>query len=204
MTKRNTIRITAIIGAAMISALFYFMFPDPALGQTIEPESDAPYDRAAQYGGWIDADGDCVNTRHEVLALESLAPVVWSDNGCRVLRGLWFDLYTGKTFVDPGRLDIDHVVPLMEAHQSGAWAWTQEQRVRFVNDLDNPGHLIAVSASANRSKGARDPADWMPPLQEARCVYAAAWLSVKEAYNLSIDPAEEQAFRHLIVECGDG
>jgi len=40
-------------------------------GITIAPEVDAPYNRPSMYGSWRDDDGDCQNTRHEVLAAES-------------------------------------------------------------------------------------------------------------------------------------
>ena len=136
---------------------------DEFRGVKIAPEAVVKYDRAKDYGGWIDADGDGINTRHEVLIEESLAPVQMSTDGKSVESGLWFDPYTAKTFIlprDGGRtlIDIDHMVPLKEAHQSGAYKWTKKKRSDYANDLDNPGHLIAVDSSANRSKSDKDPA----------------------------------------------
>ncbi len=64
------------------------------------------------YGDCRDADGDHLNTRNEVLATESLIPVTLDDQGRKVTSGLWFDPYTGLTFIDPGDIDIDHLVPL--------------------------------------------------------------------------------------------
>ena len=81
------------------------------------------YDRGA-FGGWWDADGDCLNTRQEVLLAESLVTATVID--CRVVSGLWFDPFTGQTFVDPGELDVDHLVPLKEAFISGASEWYQQ------------------------------------------------------------------------------
>ena len=152
------------------------------------------YDRG-DYGGWVDSDGDCLNTRHEALAAESLVPPLFQD--CKVVKGLWFDPYTGLTFTDPRRLDVDHLVPLAEAHRSGAASWSHERKVAYANDLDNPGHLIAVQAGANRSKGAKDPAQWLPSNWRFHCAYAIAWTAVKVKWELSIDPAEALALESL-------
>ena len=148
-----------------------------------------PYDRDL-YKHWIDADRDCQDTRQEVLISESLQPVVLDDRGCRVVSGEWLDLYTGQTFTDPSKLDIDHFIPLSEAHRSGADTWTPEQRQSFANDLMNEHSLIAVSASANRSKGDRDPANWLPPDESFQCEYIKRWVAVKEHFNLRMDATE--------------
>ena len=174
--------------ALIALAAFVWLLTFPAAGQT--PEVNAPYDRAAQYGGWIDADRDCMNTRHEVLAQESLIPPVFSEDGCKVVAGLWYGLYTGRTFTNPRDLDIDHLVPLKEAHQSGAYAWDRQTRRAYANDLDNPGHLIAVESRANRRKGARDPAEWLPPNEAFHCAYVRAWVAVKRKWGLTMDAVE--------------
>ena len=81
-----------------------------------------PYDRK-DYRHWIDADGDCQNTRHEVLLEESLELVTYKDQGnCKVATGLWRGPYTGELIRDASKLDIDHLVPLKEAHESGGFA----------------------------------------------------------------------------------
>jgi hypothetical protein len=85
-------------------------------------------------------------------------------------------------------LDIDHLVPLSEAWKSGAWAWSAEQRQAFANDVYEPRALIAVSLGQNRSKGDKDPAQWLPP--KGVCTYIADWISIKARYQLSVDPIE--------------
>ena len=70
----------------------------------------SPYDRRL-YEHWIDADGDCQNTRQEVLIAESLEPVTLDSSGCHVESGRWLDSFTGQEFSDPANLDIDHMVP---------------------------------------------------------------------------------------------
>ena len=86
------------------------------------PQAD--YDRDDWGSGWSDADSDCINTRHEVLILESLIDAEMDPSGCKVINGQWFDAFTGTYVDDPGSLDIDHFVPLANAHASGGWAWS--------------------------------------------------------------------------------
>ena len=192
--------------AAFLTLLLAIAAPvaqaDPLEGITIVPEVDAPYNRDAMYGRWRDADDDCQNTRHEVLAVESLIPITMDNDGCAVTAGLWFDAYTGLTFTDPGDVDIDHLVPLKEAHQSGAHAWDNDRRRRYTNDLGNPGHLIAVDDGTNQSKGHKDPAEWLPPNEEFRCAYVLAWLEVKRTWQLSVDEDEAEAIRNVLAGCG--
>jgi hypothetical protein len=105
------------------------------------------------------------------------------------------------TTTDASSFDIDHFVPLKEAWDSGAHAWDSGTRQRFANDLDYAGSLIAVSASSNRSKGASDPAEWLPPNRSYRCVYLVTWVEVKLRWNLSADPGEIAAIRSAGSGC---
>ena len=125
--------------------------------------ADIPgYDRD-EWRHWNDVDRDCQNARHEVLIEESTTPVTFkSDERCRVATGNWTGPYTATEVDDPSRLDIDHMVPLANAHRSGGWAWDRDRKAAFANDLEFPGHLIATTAKANRAKGADGPEDWRP------------------------------------------
>lgn len=143
-----------------------------------------------------------MDTRDEVLAAESLVEPTLSPDGCDVVRGRWRGFYTGRVFTDPGDLDIDHLVPLAEAHESGAAAWPTTRKRRYANDLEHPHALIAVEAGANRSKGADDPADWMPPDPEAHCEYVARWITVKDAWGLDMDSQERRALTQYRTRCG--
>ena len=174
--------------------------PQPA-PVTPTPSPAVPYDRDL-YGSWIDADGDCQNTRQEVLIAESLIPVRFDSRGCRVVSGRWLDPFTAQTFTNPSDLDIDHFIPLAEAHRSGADRWPPELRRQFANDLSWPGGLIAVSASANRSKGARDPAGWMPPNESFHCEYVKNWIITKAYWGLSMDDAEKRTVYSILGQCG--
>ena len=158
------------------------------------------YDRS-QFGGWIDVDGDCQNTRHEVLIEESRIPVTFkTSRQCIVISGEWHDPYTGRVFTNPSLLDVDHVVPLKEAFLSGAKAWSRQEKILFANDLQNTDHLIAVYRGANRSKGARDPARWLPPNQAYHREYVTIWLEIKKAWGLSLDPEEAKVIQRILQE----
>jgi hypothetical protein len=161
-----------------------------------------PYDRQKDFGGWIDADHDCQDTRAEVLITESQIPVQYSDaRHCRVTAGRWTDEYTSQVITNARALDIDHVVPLEAAWRSGAWQWTQAQRTSYANDLQDPEHLLAVSASANRSKGSQGPDSWQPPLRSDGCRYATAWVDIKTRWHLSVTAHEESALTTMLRTC---
>ena len=152
-----------------------------------------------EYGRWRDVDRDCQNTRHEILISSSTNPVKFkTEKQCLVVSGTWFDPYTSKNFKKAKKIDIDHVVPLKEAHISGASGWTKEKKRQFSNDEEN---LLAVSRSANRSKGAKDPAQWMPKNEAFHCEYIKRWVAVKEKYILYMDRKEQQKVNRVLEGC---
>ena len=158
------------------------------------------YDRR-DWKHWVDADRDCQSTRQEVLLAEAIGAVALARDGCTVVSGRWLDPYTGETFTDPRKLDVDHLVPLKNAHESGGWAWDAETRKRYANDLDDPDHLVAVSARANRAKGAKGPDEWMPPNRAYHCAYLRAWLDVKSRWGLWMRPAEARVIFEGLEAC---
>lgn len=153
---------------------------------------------------WIDANGDCQNTRTEVLIAESkVTPTFTSSSRCSVARGRWVSWYDNATWTIPSDVDIDHVVALKEAWESGARSWTSTNRTRFANDLGHPWSLDAVTDNVNSSKGDRDPAQWLPPLTSARCGYAIHWVTVKYRWRLSVDTAERNKLLSILSgSCG--
>ena len=153
-----------------------------------------------QFRHWVDADGDGCDTRDEVLIAESLDPVTVGSS-CSLSGGRWYSYYDRRTWTDRGRIDIDHLVPLAEAWDSGARTWTAGTRERYANDLGDPRTLIGVTDSVNQSKGDQDPAEWTP--QYGTCRYVRQWVAVKHRWRLSVNRAERRTLRSLSSGCGN-
>lgn len=165
----------------------------------VEPENRSGYDREL-FEHWIDADGDGCDTRREVLIQESLTPVTVGA-GCDISGGTWISLYDGFTSSEPSDFDIDHMVPLAEAWDSGASSWSDSRRRDFANDLGSSYSLIAVSSSSNRSKSDGDPSDWLPSDSAYVCEYLQQWVSVKQQWDLSVDEAEARKLDDVLASC---
>jgi hypothetical protein len=165
----------------------------------VAPEDRTGYERSL-FVLWIDADGDGCDTRREVLIAEAIvAPTVGAR--CSLTGGRWLSAYDGLTFTDIADLQIDHVVALAEAWDSGASAWTPTRREDYANDLGEPWPLIAVSAASNQSKSDKDPADWLPPARADECPFVSAWIATKARWNLAVDPRERDALVGDIADC---
>ena len=172
-----------------------------AEGGEVKP---APYDRTL-WRHWVDQDHDCQDTRNEVLIAESLEPVEYADDrGCKVAKGKWLCPYTGKVITDPGLLDVDHMVPLRNAHNSGGLLWSESQRRAYANDLSVPEHLVAVDRGSNRAKGARGPEEWLPESPDHRCEYVSNWVEIKSRWRLGQTLVELAAIETALGSCRRG
>jgi hypothetical protein len=167
----------------------------------LEAEDRTGYKRTL-FRHWVDADGDGCDTRKEVLKAEAIvAPT--QGSGCVLTGGEWYSPYDDAYFADAGKLDIDHLVPLAEAWDSGASSWTAADRQAYANDLGDSRDLIAVSARSNRSKADQDPSTWLPPAAGYRCAYVTDWIADKTRWGLSIDTAERAALEQDLANCPD-
>jgi hypothetical protein len=167
----------------------------------ITDEDRTGYDRDL-FRHWIDEDGDGCSTRAEVLIAEAVeAPLV--GPGCKLTGGSWESYYDEITVDNARSLDIDHMVPLAEAWDSGASTWSAKKRERYANDLGSERSLVAVTARSNRQKSDQDPADWWVPAASASCQYLADWVSTKIRWGLAADPSEEAALSAYAGECPD-
>jgi Protein of unknown function (DUF1524) len=142
------------------------------------------------------------DTRDDILRRD-LSDVVPST-GCAVLSGVLHDPYTGKNIQfnrDEGTdvlVQIDHVVPLLDAWETGAQEWDQAKRVQFAND---PLDLLAVSGKANRKKKAGDVATWLPSNKDFRCDYVTRVVKVKAKYGLWMIQAEHDEALRILTKC---
>nr|WP_245726859.1 HNH endonuclease family protein [Streptomyces longwoodensis] len=167
----------------------------------IAQENRTGYQRTA-FKHWVDADRDGCNTRAEVLKAEA---VVAPEQGarCALSGGEWYSPYDDRYINGPSGLDIDHLVPLAEAWDSGASAWSPAEREAYANDLGDDRALIAVSAASNRSKADQDPSTWLPPAAGYRCQYATDWIADKTRWGLSIDITEHGTLADALAGCPD-
>ena len=150
----------------------------------------------ADFGYGSDLDGDCVDTRHEVLQEEAVSYVM---SGCSVVSGEWYDPFTGQTFFDPTDLEVDHVVALSDAWYSGAWSFGADAKRRLGNDVDN---LNAIRSAENQAKGNLGPALYTPSNGAHACEYVRQYSSVKVKWNLSITRADYEASASTLADCG--
>ena len=156
------------------------------------------YNRS-QYKHWSDLDGNGCSTREDVLIAESRTNAQVDAYGCKVIAGDWYSPYDNKFYSDPADIDIDHVVALKEAHDSGAWAWSAGKREQYANDLSDGRHLIAVKDSENQSKSDKDPSNWIPKNKAYLCTYLADWVAIKARWGLSMDTSEWGRIKNLLT-----
>lgn len=158
------------------------------------------YDRDLFGQRWADIDRNGCDQRNDALRAGAVDVTTKpGTHGCVVLEATIQDPYTGTTidFVKgENTVDIDHVVPLSRAWQQGASSWPEERREEFAN---TSGNLLAVDASANRSKGDRGPEEWMP--DAGRCGYVIQWIDVKTEFELSVSAEEKSVLEDELDEC---
>jgi hypothetical protein len=149
-----------------------------------------------------DDPADGCNTRAEVLIHEAVTPPA-VGSGCRLTGGAWESYYDDTVVTSASGLDIDHMVPLAEAWDSGASTWTPQRRERYANDQGAEESLVAVTARSNRSKADQDPAEWLPPAADAHCRYVAEWVGTKLRWGLTADEPEKAALQSVATACPD-
>lgn len=166
-------------------------------------ESLPDYSRDEFGTAWSDVDHNSCDTRNDVLARD-LENIELDADGCKVLTGTLADPYSGEQIdfqrgTDTSSLvQIDHVVALADAWESGAWEWDAATRLAFAND---PANLLAVSGSLNQEKGAGAADEWLPPNQDFQCEYVSAQVEVKTKYALSVTQSERDAMAQVIAGC---
>ena len=160
----------------------------------------------AQFGqAWADVDRNGCDTRNDMLKRD-LTNIVYKvkTRDCVVLSGVLVDRYSGETInfvrgnVTSMEVQIDHVVALSNAWQTGAFKLTVLQRTALAND---PMNLFAVKGRLNSQKGDGDTATWLPPLKSFRCSYVAQQIAVKAKYSLWVTASEKEAMARILTAC---
>jgi hypothetical protein len=165
----------------------------------IAPDVREGYARS-KFKHWSDLDKNGCNTRNDVIIQEALVkPKV--DKGCKIVKdtGKWYSAYDGATVTNFSALDVDHMVPLAEAWDSGAKAWDDAKRQVYANDMGDINSLIAVTAATNRSKSDQDPAEWLPAKDV--CTYVKNWVHVKVRWSLTVDEKELKVLKDTNAKC---
>ena len=171
---------------------------------SLEVKGRAPktgYSRA-QFPHWSDLDRNGCDARNDILKRD-LTEVVFKvgTRDCKVLSGVLLDPFSNKvlTFTSvKSAVDIDHVVALSNAWQTGAAFFDRNIRSQIAND---PLNLLAVDAKLNRQKGDGDAATWLPPNKAFRCEYVSRQVSVKAKYALWVTPPEKEAILRVLSNC---
>lgn len=162
------------------------------------PKTD--YARTQFGNGWQRV-GGC--DLRNIILRRDLQDVVTNEK-CQVMSGLLDDPYTGKTIQfqrgesTSADVQIDHVVALSDAWQTGAQLISSEKRVSFAND---PLNLLAVDGKTNQQKSDGNAASWLPPNKSFRCQYVARQIAVKSAYQLWVVMAEYDAMKNVLDTC---
>ena len=155
----------------------------------VAPENPRGYKRSL-FKHWRDIDGDGCDSREQVLKRDAIGLPQVDPFRCFVIEADWVSPYDGVKTSDRTAVEIDHVVALKEAWDSGAFAWSEAQRIAYANDTSDSRTLLAVSETSNQSKGEKDPSNWLPALRAYQCTYIANWISVKARWGLSMDQSE--------------
>ena len=105
--------------------------------------------------------------------------------------------YTGRCFATARETDIEHIVPLSEAHDSGLCSGSAATKARFARDVLN---VTLASPRVNRyEKGAKDAAEWQP--RRNACWFVNRRLEVRRKYGLNIDSREVVAIERRLAGC---
>lgn len=177
-----------------------------ALLATLPIKGRAPktgYQRTADFGAaWLDVDHNGCDTRNDILARDLLTAA--KSGSCRVVSGSFVEPYTGKpmNFVrgesTSSLIQIDHLVALSDAWQTGAQQLSQTERISLAND---PINLLAVDGRSNMQKSDGDAATWLPANKSFRCAYVTRQVSVKATYGLWVTQAEHDAMARILSDC---
>ena len=158
----------------------------------------------SQFPHWSDPDRNGCDARNDILKRD-LTDITYKEGtrDCKVIAGQLLDPFSGKVITfSPTKvvIDIDHVVALSNAWQTGAAYFDKAVRTQIAND---PLNLLAVDSKLNRQKGDGDAATWLPPNKSFRCEYVAKQIAVKTKYKLWVTSTEKEAIIRVLSVCNN-
>ena len=156
----------------------------------------------SQFPHWSDPDRNGCDARNDTLKRD-LTDITYKvgTRDCKVIAGQLLDPFSGKVITFSTTkvvIDIDHVVALSNAWQTGAAYFDKNKRSQIAND---PLNLLAVDSKLNRQKGDGDAATWLPPSKAFRCEYVARQVAVKAKYGLWVTKPEKVAIDKILSTC---
>lgn len=156
----------------------------------------------SQFPHWSDPDRNGCDARNDTLKRD-LTNITYKagTRDCKVIAGQLLDPFSGKVITFSATkvvIDIDHVVALSNAWQTGAAYFDKNKRSQIAND---PLNLLAVDSKLNRQKGDGDAATWLPPSKAFRCAYVARQVAVKAKYGLWVTQPEKVAIDKILSTC---
>ena len=196
-----------VLGAALGAGLWAWIEPTtltspPAFDET----SYLPQ------GMWADLDGDCQDTRTEVLLALGL-DVELDAEECRIASGVWQDMFTGQKLSNPADVVIVHIVPLLAAHESGAWAWDGSRKQAFANSYVHAtsmslrpkppltSNLATASLATMQAKQGNNIIGWVPERHNKKCAYTENWVTIKAKWELAMNEAESKRVSEILALC---
>lgn len=179
-----------------------------AVLETLPVKGRAPktgYSRDQFGQSWADFNRNGCDTRNDILKRD-LTQITYrpKTRNCVVLKGVLLDRYSGEKInfvrgnITSMEVQIDHVVALSNAWQTGAFKLSKIERTAFAND---PINLFAVKGRLNLQKSDGDAATWLPPLKSFRCTYVAQQIAVKAKYSLWVTKPEKNAMIGILAKC---
>jgi len=156
----------------------------------------------SQFPHWSDPDRNGCDARNDTLKRD-LTNITYKagTRDCKVIAGQLLDPFSGKVITFSATkvvIDIDHVVALSNAWQTGAAYFDKNKRSQIAND---PLNLLAVDSKLNRQKSDGDAATWLPPSKAFRCEYVARQVAVKAKYGLWVTKPEKVAIDKILSTC---
>ena len=187
VAKQQTLCLTATVFLAGIAGFAILLLSGSAAAQTIGDTwrglSVASEHRCTPY------------VRRDYPYPQSVEADIVASTGGRI-----YGPYTGRYFASTRQTDIEHIVAVSEAHDSGLCAADRTTRRRFASD---PLNLTLAGPAVNRCGPAGkchfDAADWLPPVN--RCWFAGRIVAVKRKYRLTVDRLEAAALERVLSDC---